>query len=511
MRLILSIAFFTSICQISFSTTEMCGNGPMSPTQSQMYSDILIDASLRGSYLFRTDTTVRKIPITFVMATSAEIDLGKLIADADSAYADMNISFEPYDTLIVDDTLYYHLDADEEGIKAGKALRSEYYRFNHLNVYIVDRVVGLQGTAPYCGFNEDYYGFSNWVILSNYNGGGIDDGDSGKNNFTFIHELGHHFCLLHTHHGADDNEDDCVFEGNEVEYVDGEECDKRGDLLCDTPADPNLNQGVLVNSSDCTYNSKCKNLETFDLNECFQTAGDVNQDGLINIQDIILEIEGADTDYIDYCSDDCDCLDAHGDSYVPDTRNYMSYTEEICGDHFTAGQTYVIITQYDNNERYRYKDCNGDFMGDNWSCAGCMEQTACNYSADATIEDFTCEFPEEGYNCYGTCIGDLDNDGICEGLSLGKKLMPTHFNINSIYPNPFNPTTTISYSIFHFGFATITAYDIAGSKLETINSEALSPGDYIISWDASKYPSGVYLIRIDIGQYYETQKIAFIK
>ena len=473
----------------------MCGNGAMSPIQNQIYNDILTNVISRNSDFIGADTILRKVPITFVMATSAEIDLGKLLTDADSAFADMNISFDPYDTLIVENTQFYHLDDEQNGgIEEGKEFRKAYHHFYSLNVYIVDTLVGRQGFGKYCGINEDYYGFANWVILSNYNGGI----DSTSNSFTIIHELGHHFCLKHTHAGEDDNKNDCIFKGPKVEFVNKDECNLRGDKLCDTPADPNLDQFGLVNI-DCTFdNTKCKDLETYDLNECFQTVGDVNGDGEKNIQDIILAIDGSDIDFIDFCSDDCDCLDANGDPYLPDTGNYMSYTRETCGDHFSPLQKAAIIIQYDNNELNRYLDCNGEFMGTDWSCSGCMGPTACNYDLGALIEDYSCEFPIEGFNCDG------------EELINNSSIKPYNYLL-SIYPNPFNPITTISYSISQFMGITITIYDINGRELETLINTNLNPGNYSLNWNASHYPSGVYFIRMDSGESTKIHKVALVK
>ena len=86
-----------------------------------------------------------------------------------------------------------------------------------------------------------------------------------------------------------------------------------------------------------------------------------------------------------------------------------------------------------------------------------------------------------------------------------------NYRIDRPYPNPFNPTTTITFSIPKFGFTTITAYDITGRKLETLSNEVLSVGNYSINWNASSYPSGVYLIKMDRGDYTQTQKVVLIK
>ncbi|HBS19536.1 MAG TPA: hypothetical protein DEA66_01710, partial [Flavobacteriales bacterium] len=46
------------------------------------------------------------------------------------------------------------------------------------------------------------------------------------------------------------------------------------------------------------------------------------------------------------------------------------------------------------------------------SCAGCLNESACNYDPTA-IYPAECEFPEYAYNCDGSCIADNDGDGIC--------------------------------------------------------------------------------------------------
>ena len=137
-------------------------------------------------------------------------------------------------------------------------------------------------------------------------------------------------------------------------------------------------------------------------------------------------------------------------------------------------------------------------MGVDWSCAGCMEQTACNYDSDALIEDYSCEFPLEGYNCEG------------EELSIKGEIIPYNYSL-SIYPNPFNPIATISFSISQFRGATITVCDITGRRLETLINTNLNPGNYSLDWNASNYPSGVYFIRMDSGEFTQKQKVVLIK
>ena len=52
------------------------------------------------------------------------------------------------------------------------------------------------------------------------------------------------------------------------------------------------------------------------------------------------------------------------------------------------------------------------------SCAGCTDDMACNYDMDATIDDDSCDFPDEFVDCEGNCINDADGDGVCDELEV---------------------------------------------------------------------------------------------
>ena len=53
------------------------------------------------------------------------------------------------------------------------------------------------------------------------------------------------------------------------------------------------------------------------------------------------------------------------------------------------------------------------------SCAGCTDEEACNYDADATQDDGSCDFAEDGLDCDGVCLSDADGDGVCDEDEVG--------------------------------------------------------------------------------------------
>ena len=90
-------------------------------------------------------------------------------------------------------------------------------------------------------------------------------------------------------------------------------------------------------------------------------------------------------------------------------------------------------------------------------------------------------------------------------MKISKVIICNNYNLINIYPNPFNPNTTITFTIPKFGLTTITAYNITGRQLETLTNGVLSIANYSINWNASDYPSGVYLIRMESGDFTQTE------
>lgn len=80
------------------------------------------------------------------------------------------------------------------------------------------------------------------------------------------------------------------------------------------------------------------------------------------------------------------------------------------------------------------------------------------------------------------------------------------YKIHSIYPNPFNPATTIEFSIPQSGQVTLTISDILGREVETILHQNMDAGRHRIQWNASNVPSGIYFIRMKSGSFSQVRK-----
>jgi hypothetical protein len=183
---------------------------------------------------------------------------------------------------------YYDFDAtapDDDTESEMVALSGEV--FDAVNIYVVNSIVTSSG------FNAAGYAYLPYSDNSLYNRIVMDQAYfTFFPNGTYAHEFGHYFSLVHTHQGTENGNMHSNAE-NVARSGAQSNCSTKGDMLCDTEADPRYSSGDF-NFSTCTYT-------------------------------------GTDTD-------------VHGVVYTPPVDNIMSYFPDQCGGIFTAGQ-YTQIQQ----------------------------------------------------------------------------------------------------------------------------------------------------------------------
>jgi len=92
-----------------------------------------------------------------------------------------------------------------------------------------------------------------------------------------------------------------------------------------------------------------------------------------------------------------------------------------------------------------------------------------------------------------------------------KKATPANYALYQNYPNPFNPTTTIELSLPKTAFVTLKIYNTLGEEVATLVSEKLPAGKHQRVWDASGSASGVYLYRLQAGEFVQTKKLILVR
>jgi hypothetical protein len=89
-------------------------------------------------------------------------------------------------------------------------------------------------------------------------------------------------------------------------------------------------------------------------------------------------------------------------------------------------------------------------------------------------------------------------------------VIPTSLSLEN-YPNPFNASTTIRYTLPNESEISLSIYNLLGQRVEVLFEGAQDPGEYIITWDSSHSPSGIYFARLETRCQTENVKMVLLK
>jgi hypothetical protein len=89
--------------------------------------------------------------------------------------------------------------------------------------------------------------------------------------------------------------------------------------------------------------------------------------------------------------------------------------------------------------------------------------------------------------------------------------LPSDFALHPVYPNPFNPSATISFDIPKISTVELNVYDVKGSLIETLLKDTMKPGKHHYNWEPQGLPSGVYFMKLTTVNQIFTRKVTYIK
>ncbi|AFH47856.1 Hypothetical protein IALB_0144 [Ignavibacterium album JCM 16511] len=193
------------------------------------------------------------------------------------------------------------------------------------------------------------------------------------------------------------------------------------------------------------------------------------------------------------------------DSTLSQLDQWMRITS-ILSDKQKAGRFYVGMSQY--NQPYTPQYSNGGLFltedyGKNWG-------RVYDGAVFSLYEDY--QNPRNVYvNTKFGLLKFLDTLTVTSIYDYSSEEIPTEYKLFDNYPNPFNPTTVISWQSPVASHQTLKVYDILGNEVVTLVNEYREAGRHKIEFNASNLASGVYIYKLTAGSFVSSKKMMVIK
>jgi hypothetical protein len=125
-----------------------------------------------------------------------------------------------------------------------------------------------------------------------------------------------------------------------------------------------------------------------------------------------------------------------------------------------------------------------------------------NVNGDSCFALFSESGPVNVWASFG-CSGSI--------IGINEPLIPVVFSLAQNFPNPFNPSTTIEFSIPKNEFVSLKVFDMLGREVAVIVNEVKNQGSYRVDFNASELAGGVYFYKLQSGSYTDVKKMVLIK
>ena len=90
-------------------------------------------------------------------------------------------------------------------------------------------------------------------------------------------------------------------------------------------------------------------------------------------------------------------------------------------------------------------------------------------------------------------------------------ILPKEFSLDRVYPNPFNPITTIHYALPEDSLVSLLIYDLQGRVAAELLNDLKTAGYHSLIWNASSHASGIYFVKMQADKDVSTQKLMLVK
>jgi len=274
---------------------------------------------------------------------------------------------------------------------------------------------------------------------------------------------------------------------------------------------------------------------------CSTAAGDLNEDEILNIQDLIIMVNHIlGSSFVEGCP--LEAADINIDGII-NIQDLISLVNAILGaarsadlngsaeiKYITSGDDMIIQVESDINlaglqifissdieldiilkdNSHINQDINHQNGITRYLAYSMFNQPFDSKSTELLIR--SASFLD--INDIHITLADINADILSVSHSTGNmnfQTGPYDFELSKLYPNPFNPSTEISFSLPMDNHVKLSAYDIRGQEVGIIFEGSQSAGLHSYTWNASKLPSGVYYVKLQAGNMVTSQKALLVK
>ena len=230
-------------------------------------------------------------------------------------------------------------------------------------------------------------------------------------------------------------------------------------------------------------------------------AGDVNIDGLINVQDIIVMVNVI-LDQYEPSPEQFEAADLNGDGII-NILDVIDLVNMILGGR-TDNATQAKLLDTGKMLQLKADGYIGAIklvikQDDNFTFQLTDKALVSDYNTQGNTTTLIVVAPETENLFSYTGFFEIVEIEATNSTEFITVTLPQETGLSSAYPNPFNPVTSIGYSLGYAGNLNLSVYNLNGQLVETLISGVKDAGSYTVNWDASQQPSGMYFIHMEAG------------